>query len=111
MYVQCVEYAHDRWSHEDLEQLRAQYATSDPEDIARELKRSQGAIREQAKRLGLRRPPRPTPRSDRRWASDEVTKLRVLHARECHMEDVARALGRSWSSVVKKASQIGLRRR
>ena len=96
------------WSRAELTFLKKIYGGRTDEDLAAALSRSVDEIAAKARELclakdkgvgtGIRMP---------RWTPDEVARLRAIYPDKTNLE-IARALGRSVTSIANKAHQLGL---
>ncbi|MFO1050804.1 MAG: hypothetical protein U1F36_01150 [Planctomycetota bacterium] len=100
------------WSAAESRELRRRFGTRSLSDLATMLARSEDDIAARAAELCLgrdkaARDPSDAPLRMPRWTAAEIKRLRQIYPRTDSIE-VARALGRSVSSVRNKASQLGL---
>jgi hypothetical protein len=93
------------WTREDEQQLRSLYGTLPRGEVARRLGRTLVATAAHAKQLGLTRKVRRT--EARPWTRRDEERLRMLVGRQ-QVTEIARKLGRSYSSVLDKIRRLGL---
>ncbi len=112
------------WQHQERQRLKELFATRADIDLEVCLSRPRDEIQAMARALCLAKDKRflvqeavrrhraePSPGRQGatmpRWTADEVERLRAIYADRDNLE-VARALGRSVTSVANKANQLGL---
>ena len=95
--------AHSRpWTPEEDEAVRERFASSGLSGLARELGRTETAVRIRAGRFGLKT------RQRRLWSGDEVRRLGDLIREGKTIAESARILGRPVASVQLKMRALGL---
>jgi len=88
-----------RWTDEEIAFMMDHYGTMSIKEIARELGRTENAIKNKAKKLGLSKLPQ--------WSDEEIKLLVGLYGR-LPAEEIAKILGRSKDAVYHKAMRLGL---
>lgn len=102
-----------RWTPEAHAVLRKRFRKSTDAELATLLGCSVSAIRNQAFKLGLRRPAGTPSRrgtnKGRSWTRADDSSLRYFHARACTVHELARVLKRSVPAIHSRAKRLGLR--
>ena len=104
------------WTRREVGEFKRLYGTRTDEDLAVIFGRPIEAVRELAERCSLakdkaflRKLHGEAATRMPRWSEDELARLRDLDPRCAHLE-IARELGRSVTSVVSKAHNLGLKK-
>jgi DNA invertase Pin-like site-specific DNA recombinase len=96
-----------KWTDEEDEYLRVDYATADWETLTERLDRKEGAIANRAFNLGLKRQAPTGPK--RRWSEVEIEVLQSYSRSEICYEEMREALpNRNEQAIYRKMSLIGL---
>lgn len=97
------------WTPEELDQLRSLYRSGPTAELARQMGRSENALRIKARKIGLYKPRVRVLHSEKYWTSGDIQMLQEFYP-ATPTKEIAQRLGRPVKGIRLKAHKLGIKK-